>query len=423
MSRKFLTDVDMLLNKVLNLVLELVAGDKTGPVEGQVWYDTVLQRIKLRRNSVTSIIPTLSTTNPPNYTIGQAAAVGSSTEAMRADALPGLPGLVTTTVDGFARAADKAKLDAATSAATASTIAMRDASGRLAVADPSAATDAVNRQYLEAMMVGRTGGKARVCTSSNVTLAGGAPNVVDGITLVAGDVVLARSQTAPAQNGIYSVTSLGTGSNGTWSRHADYDTWDELISAQIFIEVGTQYADTNWLCSSDRGGTLGTTAVNWVQLASSRDVTAGDGLVKDGNTLDVNPDNVGIEIVADQVALKNNGVTNSRLADMAANTLKGAVSAGDPADLTPAQARQILASDVANTSVARVVRFSVGNGSATSFDLTHSLGVQNVLVQVMEAAVNGNTVEADVIRLSTTVVRITFATAPTSNQYAVAVIA
>lgn len=35
-------------------------------------------------------------------------------------------------------------------------------------------------------------------------------------------------------------------------------------------------------------------------------------------------------------------MTNAKLADMAAGTIKGAVSAGDPVDLTPAQARLIL---------------------------------------------------------------------------------
>ena len=42
------------------------------------------------------------------------------------------------------------------------------------------------------------------------------------------------------------------------------------------------------------------------------------------------------------ISLGANVVTNTDLADMGANTIKGAVTEGDPVDLTPAQARAIL---------------------------------------------------------------------------------
>lgn len=40
-------------------------------------------------------------------------------------------------------------------------------------------------------------------------------------------------------------------------------------------------------------------------------------------------------------SIADNSVTNAKLADMAANTIKGAISAGDPQDLTPAQVNSI----------------------------------------------------------------------------------
>jgi hypothetical protein len=51
---------------------------------------------------------------------------------------------------GSMSAADKTKLDAATDAATASTLMLRDASGRAKVADPSADTDIANKEYVDA---------------------------------------------------------------------------------------------------------------------------------------------------------------------------------------------------------------------------------------------------------------------------------
>ena len=61
----------------------------------------------------------------------------------------------------------------------------------------------------------------RVVTVSDVTLSGGAPSTVDGVSLAKGDRVLVTGQNAGSQNGLYLVSTLGTGSNGTWSRTTD----------------------------------------------------------------------------------------------------------------------------------------------------------------------------------------------------------
>ena len=85
----------------------------------------------------------------------------------------------------------------------------------------------------------------RAVTTSNVTLAGGAPATVDGVTLVLNDRVLVTAQGTGSQNGIYYVTTVGTGSNGTWTRSTDTDVTGELLSGTIvMVTEGTTYADT-----------------------------------------------------------------------------------------------------------------------------------------------------------------------------------
>ena len=58
---------------------------------------------------------------------------------------------------------------------------------------------------------------------------------------------------------------------------------------------------------------------------------------------------------------------------------------------------------------------SIGDGSNTSYTVTHNLGTQDVIVQLYDAS-SLDTVYADVVRTSTSVVTIDFATAPTTND-------
>ncbi len=145
------------------------------------------------------------------------------------------------------------------------------------VADPVADTDAANKRYVDAARAGLDAKESvRVATTGNITLSG--TQTVDGVMLSAGDRVLVRAQNNAAENGIYVV------STGAWQRAEDADTWDKLVGAFVFVEEGATYADTGFLCTADRGGTLGTTPVQWTQF-SSLTYTAGDGIQISGQTI------------------------------------------------------------------------------------------------------------------------------------------
>lgn len=64
---------------------------------------------------------------------------------------------------------------------------------------------------------------------------------------------------------------------------------------------------------------------------------------------------------------------------------------------------------------------NVGNGSNLSFEVTHNLNTEDVIVQVFDNATH-DTVETDVVRTSVNVVTVSFTTAPASNAYRVVVI-
>jgi hypothetical protein len=157
------------------------------------------------------------------------------------------------------------------------------------VGDPLAAQDAATKNYVDTFAQGLDSHPScRVATvGANITLVGGAPQILDGVTLVANDRVLVKDQTLQKDNGIYYVQSAGTGATGTWVRALDQDTWAEFPSAYVWVETGTINQDTGWTCTSDQGGTLGSTAILWTQFSSAGSAIAGTGMTKTGNTLDV----------------------------------------------------------------------------------------------------------------------------------------
>jgi hypothetical protein len=136
---------------------------------------------------------------------------------------------------------------------------------------PVSGNDVVNKTYLEFFAAGISWKQPVLCgTTANITLSG--LQTIDGVTVVAGNRVLVKNQTTTSQNGIYLASATA------WSRAPDADTWDELVSALVFVESGSTLAGSAWYCTIQRGGTLGTTAITWSNFSVAANYTAGTGL-------------------------------------------------------------------------------------------------------------------------------------------------
>lgn len=139
------------------------------------------------------------------------------------------------------------------------------------------ATDVATKSYVDSVAQGLdVKDSVIVATTANITLSG--TQTIDGVSVSVGDRVLVKNQTVKENNGIYLVAS------GSWTRTTDANTYDELVGAFTFVEEGTTQKDTGWVCTNDKGGTIGVTHIEFSQFSGAGTYSAGTGLTLTGST-------------------------------------------------------------------------------------------------------------------------------------------
>ena len=220
------------------------------------------------------------------------------------------------------------------------------------VADPTQAQDAATKAYVDAVKTGLTvKDSARVATTGTltVTYANGTAGVgatltnagtqaaltLDSIVLNVGDRVLVKDQTAALQNGIYTVTNVGSAStNWVLNRATDFDQSPngEIGGGDfVFVQEGTANADNGYVVTTNGTITVGTTSIDWAQFSGAGQITAGAGLTKTGNTIDVGGTANRITINADSVDIASTYVGQTSittLGTVGTGTWQGTVIAG-----------------------------------------------------------------------------------------------
>lgn len=237
------------------------------------------------------------------------------------------------------------------------------------VATPTQSTDAANKAYVDAVKTGLdVKDSVRAATTVELTATYNNTNgtltntgtqaafAVDTVTLTLGQRVLVKDQTTnPFQNGIYTVTIEGDGgTNWELTRAEDFDSAAEITGgAFTFVEEGGTNADSGWVLTTNGTVTVGTTGLTWAQFSGAGQITAGDGLLKTGNTLDVRVDNSTIEINSDILRVKDAGVTFAKIQNVDALSVVGRASntAGVADEITATAAYQVLRASTDGTTI------------------------------------------------------------------------
>lgn len=151
---------------------------------------------------------------------------------------------------------------------------------------PSNANDIASKSYVDSTVNGLDVKESvRVATTAAGTLASDYANgsTVDGVSLSTGDRILLKDQADASENGVYTVNA-----SGAPTRAADFDADSEVTAgAFFFIEEGTTNGDNGFTLTTNDDITVGTTDLTFTQFSGSGQITAGTGMTKSGNTLNV----------------------------------------------------------------------------------------------------------------------------------------
>lgn len=400
MAKKFLTSLDLTKNQILNVAIQNLSSAPSSPVAGQVYFNT---------------------TDAHLYFYNGTAWVDASGDISAVVAGAGLGGGGTTgsvTLD--------INVDNATIEISADAIQVKD----LGITTAKLDNGAVTTVKIGGNQV--TFAKIQTIASGKLlgNVSGSTGNVAEVDIITATDLTGAANSNIPSAAAVKAYVDAATG--GLGNLEGGWDASIGVFPTGSSPVSGTKKGDY-WYVSF--GGTVGgvtfnigdviiarvdnasvTVASDWIQLEVNRDQATEStlGLVTLATQTEVNTGTNSTDAVTPAtLAGRTATETRSGIAEIATQT---EVNTGtdDATIVTPLKLKTLLDNRTGGYAA------NVGDGTATSFALTHGLGTRDVVVAIYDNSTYEEVI-TDVVLTSTSVVTVTFAVAPASNAYRVVI--
>lgn len=400
MAKKFLTNLDLVKNQILNVAVHNNAGAPSNPVVGQIYFDTTPSVLRMffwdgtswidmsgditavvagsglsgggTGGSVTLDINVDNATIEIDNDIVRVKDLGITTGKLANSAV--------TTVKINANAVTLDKL-----AQIASLRVLGNLSGATANVDEvTVITDLANASSTTLA----TSSAVKTYIDSNI---GGLGNLEGGWNAGSGLFPVGSNPTAGTKAGDYwYVTSAGN-VNGV-----PFNVGDVIIAK---INNASTSTVSDWIQLEVNRDQASTSVLGLVQLASSSEVQSGTDIYK----------------VVTPSTLSSRTATETRtgIAPIATQTQVN-TGTDDTTIVTPLKLKTLLDNRTGGYAT------NVGDASATSFALSHGLGTRDVIVAIYDNSTYEEVI-TDVVLTSTSVVTVSFATAPASNAYRVVI--
>ena len=433
MAQKFLTNLDLNQNQLINATFEALATNpSSGNFEGRMYFNTATFTVMVYANGAW---------RKSVHSIASGGGAGIA-EALTVSESNGTITLTLNVADtdsaGLLPAAMWQMLTDATSDATASKLVKRDGSGNAKVATPTDSAHIATKGYVDSARQGLdVKASVRVATTAPINLSTDldAGSVIDGVTLVAGDRVLVKNQSSASENGIYVAVASGAASRSS-DANGTADTGELTSGTFTFVEAGTVNFDSGFVVSTDGAITVGTTGITWTQFSGAGSFEAGDGLSKSGTQVNVNVTANRTAITADAIDIASTYVGQSSITTLGTITTgvwngtdvavaDGGTGASDAATARTNLGIKTTAGAVTTTTsaLARIAKqgcaASITGVSTTT--VTHNFGTTDVNVQIYEVS-SGATVIGDVTRSNADTLSIVLYGTISANDYTIVVV-